>query len=619
MVVRARWAEHRSKHSVGLAALTLLLLGLVTPVLSPARAVVPGANGKIAFTSDRTGDFEIYTMNADGSGVTRLTHTPGEDREPVWSPDGTKIAFVSYGGDAVGSSADIMLMNADGTGLTNLTRFTGLDDEPAWSPDGTKIAWRNNRVNSDAEIFVMKADGTDPVQFTDHGGVDDEPAWSPDGKKIAYRRCNPNSGTDPGHCSIAIANADGTDVTDIGKLTSGYKDDPAWSPDGAKIAVRSWGVNGEPDIFVLDAADGWTNRVNLSNDADSDVDPAWSPDGTQLAYVRQPNGIPERTGNGEIWLMNADGSDQVNLTDHPEFDGDPDFQSLPAGSPTTTTTTSGPGPTTTPTTSPGSTSPDSPPAPATQPAETRSGYWMVGSGGKVYAFGQARHLGDATLPEQVPAVDLEQYPAGDGYWIVDRHGGVHPFGAARNLGNAGGKLQPDEKVTSLSATPSGAGYWIFTDRGRALAFGDAAFAGDMTGVALNGAVLDSVPTPSGLGYYMVASDGGVFAFGDAKFAGSTGAIKLNAPVQSLVPDPDGAGYWLVASDGGVFAFDAPFRGSMGASRLNRPMTGMVAFGDGYLMVAEDGGIFNFSDRPFDGSLGATPPALPVVSVAALRG
>ncbi|MGH9037678.1 MAG: hypothetical protein ACRD0O_18120, partial [Acidimicrobiia bacterium] len=86
---------------------------------------------------------------------------------------------------------------------------------------------------------------------------------------------------------------------------------------------------------------------------------------------------------------------------------------------------------------------------------------------------------------------------------------------------------------------------------------------------------------------------------------------------SLVPDPDGEGYWLVASDGGVFTFDAPFRGSMGATRLNRPMTGMVAFGDGYLMVAEDGGIFNFSDRPFGGSLGANPPALPIVSVAAL--
>jgi ligand-binding sensor domain-containing protein len=97
-----------------------------------------------------------------------------------------------------------------------------------------------------------------------------------------------------------------------------------------------------------------------------------------------------------------------------------------------------------------------------------------------------------------------------------------------------------------------------------------------------------------------------------------GDKKLNAPVQSLVPDPDGTGYWLVASDGGVFAFEAGFRGSMGATRLNQPVTGMVAFGNGYLMVATDGGIFNFSDRPFHGSLGDRPPADPITSVAALR-
>jgi ribosomal protein L24E len=82
-----------------------------------------------------------------------------------------------------------------------------------------------------------------------------------------------------------------------------------------------------------------------------------------------------------------------------------------------------------------------------------------------------------------------------------------------------------------------------------------------------------------------------------------------------VATPTGHGYWLVASDGGVFAFDAAFRGSMGATHLNKPMTGMVPFGNGYLMVAEDGGIFNFSDRPFFGSLGANPPASPVVAVA----
>jgi hypothetical protein len=123
------------------------------------------------------------------------------------------------------------------------------------------------------------------------------------------------------------------------------------------------------------------------------------------------------------------------------------------------------------------------------------------------------------------------------------------------------------------------------------------------------------------GYWMVTADGEVHGFGNAqglqrrmRFNGTT---QKAVDLQSLVPDPDGAGYWLVAADGGVFAFEAPFRGSMAAIRLNKPITGMVPNGNGYLMVGEDGGIFNFSDKPYQGSLGSNPPALAVTSVAAL--
>jgi hypothetical protein len=270
-----------------------------------------------------------------------------------------------------------------------------------------------------------------------------------------------------------------------------------------------------------------------------------------------------------------------------------------------------------PTTNPGGGSPG--PAPAPPAGATRSGYWMVGSDGAVYGFGDAAHLGNAPLSGGAQAVDLEPMPTNNGYWIVDDAGHVFTFGDARWLGNADpARLVPGEKVTSLSATPSGHGYWIFTDRGRVLPKGDAGAFGDVSAVKLNGPVLDSIPTPSGRGYYMVASDGGIFTFGDAVFHGSTGGVRLNAPVQSLVPDPDGVGYWLVASDGGVFSFGGDFRGSLGGVRLNKPMTGMVPYGNGYLMVAEDGGIFNFSDRTFLGSLGNTPPARPIVSVAAVR-
>ena len=263
-----------------------------------------------------------------------------------------------------------------------------------------------------------------------------------------------------------------------------------------------------------------------------------------------------------------------------------------------------------------------PPTPTTQtpsPAPAgHSGYWMAGSDGRVYNFGDAQAAGDAPPSPGATTVSIRPTPTGGGYWVVDSAGVVVARGAAAPLPSlAPGALTAGERVTSLSPTPTGHGYWLFTTRGRVFTFGDAVSYGDMSGVPLNGPVLDSIATPTGRGYYMVASDGGVFAFGDAAFHGSMGGRGLNAPVRSLVPVPAGGGYWLVASDGGVFAFDAPFRGSMGGQRLSRPVTGMVPYGNGYLMVAEDGGIFDFSDRPFAGSLGSNPPAHPIVSVAAV--
>jgi hypothetical protein len=271
-------------------------------------------------------------------------------------------------------------------------------------------------------------------------------------------------------------------------------------------------------------------------------------------------------------------------------------------------------------------------SPVSAAGETkRSGYWMLGSDGGVFAFGDARELGDQSSVLRVnpsfrgspvkrhESVDLEPSPSGDGYWVLSNAGSIDAYGDARgrvSIDEGALTLNAGEQATSLSVTPSGNGLWVFTSQGRTITYGDARHLGDMSGTPLNGPVLDAVPTPLGNGYYMVGSDGGIFAFGDAAFHGSMGGKRLNAPVQSLVPDGDGTGYWLVASDGGIFAFNAPFRGSMGGQRLNKPVTGMVRFGDGYLMVGEDGGIFSFSDQPFFGSLGDRPPVRPIVSVAA---
>ena len=245
------------------------------------------------------------------------------------------------------------------------------------------------------------------------------------------------------------------------------------------------------------------------------------------------------------------------------------------------------------------------------------GYWAIGADGKVYNFGDAPKLGDASTAGNL-IIDIEAAPHGSGYWTMDSKGIVTAFGPVHygSLGSA--DLKAGEKAVSLSGTRTGAGYWIFTNTGRAFAFGDANKGiGDVSTLKLNGEIVDSKPTPTGKGYYLTAADGGVFALGDARFEGSMGSVKLNQPVVAIVPDPDGAGYWLVASDGGVFAFKAPFRGSMGDVRLNKPVRGMVPYGNGYLMVAEDGGVFNFSDKPFSGSTGNNPPAVPMVSITAL--
>ena len=250
----------------------------------------------------------------------------------------------------------------------------------------------------------------------------------------------------------------------------------------------------------------------------------------------------------------------------------------------------------------------------------RSGYWMVGATGKVFAFGDAQHLGDLSavnIGAGNRVVDIEPTSDYRGYWILVSNGNVYSFGNAPYHGGAASRLRAGETATSISNDGSNR-YWIFTDRGRAIALGGAGHFKDMDGVRLNGPVLGSVATPSGNGYYMVATDGGIFAFGDALFRGSMGGKHLNAPVVGLAPDPDGVGYWLVATDGGIFAFEAPFRQSMGGKHLNKPVIGMVAYGNGYLMVASDGGIFNFSDKPFKGSLGANPPPVPIVAVAPLN-
>ena len=152
------------------ARTSLALLGVHAAVLllaGPVHASFPGEIGKVAFHSNRDGNFEIYTVDADGGNDTRLTTNPADDLSPAWSPDGTKIAFTS---DRDGQY-DIYTMNADGSGQTRITNNPAADVTAAWSPDGTKIVFGSLR-DGNGEIYTMNSNGTGVTRITTNAAVD---------------------------------------------------------------------------------------------------------------------------------------------------------------------------------------------------------------------------------------------------------------------------------------------------------------------------------------------------------------------------------------------------------------------------------------------------------------
>lgn len=242
------------------------------------------------FVSTKDGDYALFRADADGKHVRRLTKKRGDTStpaglffqiEPSWSADGSKLAFVSRRD----GKFHVYVMNADGTGVRRLTDSAKDDHNPSWSPDGTRVVY-----SREGALFVTPAAGGAARRLGRGFGSADDPAWSPDGKLIAYDYRRPGFQ----NRELYVMSADGSRIrqlTDLGRTSSL----PAWSPDGARIAFQSDVRLGHTEIYTV-RRDG--NGLAQATRSDTDVlQPAWSPAGG-LSFVRD-GAIWLRTGGTE--------------------------------------------------------------------------------------------------------------------------------------------------------------------------------------------------------------------------------------------------------------------------------------------------------------------------------
>lgn len=307
------------------ASTTFLLRSLATRAQREPLAEGSVTNGKIAFVSEGG----IHLVNPDGTGLTEIR--PGDlrdfDTQPMWSPDGTKIAFLH---NAEGRF-ELLVYDVASGGISTVAGRRYDVDSPEWSPDGRRIAF----VSGDG-VFIGMASGADATELT-KGAF---PAWSPDGSRIAFESRNGMSvidangshesdlaaGTSPAWSPdgreiafiddglhVSVMNPDGTGLT---RLTDAAFDDigpPMWSPDGSRIAFEAL-KGGNYDIYVMNK-DG-TALTDLTADPGDENVPTWSPDGTKIAFIagEAVAGNPAASLTFDVYVVDTDGTNRTRLT-----------------------------------------------------------------------------------------------------------------------------------------------------------------------------------------------------------------------------------------------------------------------------------------------------------------